>query len=146
MKITGPFEAINGLGPVRYVLNRPLGPELVNDGAFSAACGVNWTCNAPWTIGSGKGTIDGSQVAATNLFQANSITQGSTYYVVFTTSGVTAGSMHYASGTTTGQDADANGTWKQAVYQDQVTGGNIINQADADFAGSVDDVSVRKVF
>lgn len=120
-----------------------LGPELVVNGSFSADSG--WTKGDGWTIGSGKADCDGTQAATSNLFQTDGITQFKTYWTDFELSTVTLGNLHYASGTTTGTDRSADGRYKERVYQDQVTGGNIIAQADTDFTGKLDNFSVREL-
>lgn len=129
-------------------VKRPVGwlsaLELLTNPRFDADSG--WNKGAGCTIGSGVATWDGSQVATSNLFQANSITQYKTYFIKADLLTVTAGSLHWASGNTTGTDRTADGHYEETVYQDQVTGGNAIFAADSDFEGSIDNTSVREAY
>jgi hypothetical protein len=144
VKITGPVEMINGIGPSRFILNRPLGAEVVTDGEFDTACGVNWTCNAPWTIGSGVASIDGSQGGTTSLTQAGILTSGAAYYVQNQVLNRTAGILTMALGAAgAGTSRDADGTYAERIVS---KGANLLINANASYIGEADKVSIREIF
>ena len=67
------------------------------------------------------------------------------YRVVFTVSGYTAGQIRPIVGTTgAGTLVGANGTFMETVAYGG-TGSTFFLEGDADFTGSVDDVSVKRI-
>jgi len=68
-----------------------LGPELVTDGGFDTACGVNWTCGLGWAIGSSAATFTGPNTTQNiyNVAQAG-LVAGKTYVIEIVISASTA--------------------------------------------------------
>lgn len=72
--------------------------DLVTDGGFVAACGVNWTCGTDWNIAAGVASkIPGG--AANSLTQSLCIMSGRKYVVQFTITAITAGTLSVFLGT-----------------------------------------------
>jgi len=115
-----------------------LGAEVITDETLDTACAVNWTCGDGWTIGSGVATSDGSQSAVSNLVEATTLTVGQKYAVTFEITARSAGSITAIDGGTAWTTV---GTHTEVITATQTSGGVV---ASVDFAGSVDNVSVRE--
>jgi len=151
MKVTGPIELINGLGPSRWILNRPLGPDVVTNGAFSAD--TNWNKGDGWSIGSGVATNDGSQSANSLLAQApvSPVTAGKLYRTEFTITlltGTGAQSRPIVGGSGTGTFRGATGTYVENIvcagFETVYIQCNDWTAATGDL--SVDNYSVREIY
>jgi len=116
-----------------------LGDELVTDPNMQDSS--DWTIQTGWSMSAGRARAND---ATSNFFQANSITNGTTYQVIIEIDGYVKGTVNYASGTTKGTLRSSNGTFTQNVTQDSATGGNIILQA-VGFTGNIRYLSVREV-
>ena len=119
------------------------GSELVTNGDF--ATDSDWTKGAGWTIGSGVASSDGTQAATSALYQDCGIVLGKQYQVVYDVTSYTAGSVRtYLGGTSTGSvSRSATGTYTQ---QFSALGNQWVTlEADANFIGSIDNVSVKEV-
>ena len=113
----------------------------VINGNFDTA--DNWSTGAGWSISGGKANCDGTQTGNSNLFQNfASIPLGLQAKITFTLSGVTAGALTPIFAGDQGQARNENGTYTETITT--ATSGNtsFILQANADFVGSVDDVSI----
>ena len=112
--------------------------ELTTNGTF--ASDANWTKGTGWTISGGTASCDGTQSGDSDLEQANAAVNTKTYTVKFTLSGVTAGSISVllSAGTESAQYT-ADGTYEIFVLAG--SGSNIEFRADADFVGSIDNVT-----
>jgi hypothetical protein len=101
-----------------------------------------WIKPTGWTISGGKA----HKVAGTanTIYQTGGIVIGEQYYCTFTISDVTAGSAKiYCGGSTGGTARTADGTYSETLT---CAGSDLIGiYADSSFAGSVDNVSVRKL-
>jgi hypothetical protein len=119
-----------------------LGPELVANGDFSA--GSDWTLGTGWSIGSGVATKTAGTASLIN--QVISIVAGRAYELTYTLTR-TAGTLtpQLFGGTTVAFTArSAGGTFTQIVSA--VTGNTTLRfSADASFAGTIDDVTVKEL-
>ena len=132
--------------PVSNLAVTPFGAEKVSNGDFSAS--------GTWTYGQDGGgwaydgtaeeaDCDGSQSAGVDLEQDISAVAAESYFLRYTI-------LNWVAGTLTPQIGGVDGTAREAdgTYEDYIvaTGtGNLKFQADSDFNGSVDDVSVKKI-
>lgn len=115
----------------------------VTNGGFDSD--TNWTKGTGWSIGSGVATKTAG--TSTYLTQTYPLVVGASYQITFTVTAYTAGQVRpaLAGGASTG------GTYRSAVgtYTETLvaaTGNALIGfQADASFAGSIDDVSIALV-
>lgn len=140
MKITGPVEMINGLGPGRFTLNRPLGPEVITNGGFGADS--DWVKGAGWTIAAGVGNCDGSQGGNSDLAQVTSVVSPIIYRVTYTITR-TAGNFVVLLGSQSGASRAAAGTYTENIQANATT---TKLRGDLNFVGTVDNVSVRRVY
>ena len=143
---TGIVErSIVGVHDANFV--HPLGDELVTNGDF--ATDSDWTKGTGWSISDGSANCDGTQTSPTNLIQNNlSLGTGKILKITFQLKDHQAGSLIYVNLTGTGtldfENIDANGTY--VAYSGLSTGDNFITfRADADFIGSIDNISVKEV-
>jgi len=115
-------------------------------------CAQLCTANS-WTAGTGfhpavdgSGVLvesiscDGSQVADSDLTQ-NVITAAGLVKVSFTVANYSAGNICGLADTEEGTDVAANGSYEQLIWADSAGVAGV--RADADFVGSVDDISVE---
>lgn len=120
-----------------------LGEELVVNGNF--ATDSDWTKGIGWTISNGIASCDGSQTTWSILGQNNILPQnGSTVKITFTISNYLAGNIYPKAGfNDPGEAINGNGT--HTVYR-VVNGYQEFRlQADLNFIGSIDNVSVKEV-
>ena len=119
------------------------GSELVTNGDFTTD--TVWTKGTGWTIGSGVASSDGTQAGTSALYQDCGIVLGKQYQVVYDVTSYTAGSVRiYLGGTSTGAvSRSATGTYTQ---QFSALGNQWVTfEADVNFIGSIDNVSVKEV-
>lgn len=113
-------------------------PQLVSNGTF--ASDTVWTKGVGWTIGAGVATSDASQTDVSDLSQTvANLTPGVTYATSFVVTR-TAGSVQLVVGGTAGTARSTSNTFTE----DLVAGadGTVVIRASADFAGTVDTVTV----
>lgn len=131
--------------PVGLILDKSrsgpsMGSNQITNGGFGADS--DWTKGTGWTIGSGVATKAAG--SASVLSQAQTMTAGR-YYIVTYTITCTAGSItpQFAGGSTvSGTARSTSGTFTDIMTA--VSGNNTVQfSADASFAGTVDDVSVK---
>jgi hypothetical protein len=131
--------------PVGLILDKSrsgpsMGSNQITNGGFGADS--DWTKGTGWTIGSGVATKAAG--SASVLSQAQTMTAGR-YYIVTYTITRTAGSItpQFAGGSTvSGTARSTSGTFTDIMTA--VSGNNTVQfSADASFAGTVDDVSVK---
>lgn len=121
---------------VAYLNFHDTGSQYVTNGTF--ASDTSWTKGTGWTIAAGVATKTAG--SATELSQSISITAGNIYTVIFT--------MTRTAGTLTVDIGGTNGTARSAseTYMEHITAGStdshIAFEADAAFAGTVDNVFV----
>lgn len=102
-----------------------------------------WTKGTGWTIGAGVATCSGAQTTTSDLSQAFTVADGQSVAVTFTITR-SAGSVKLFLGASESASYDAAGTYTYVITR---TSGDddddlIGFRADADFAGTVDNVSV----
>ena len=123
------------------------GVQLVTNGDF--ATDSDWAKGTGWSISGGSANCDGTQISATNLIQNGlALGTGKILKITFQLKDYQAGELIYVNLTGTGilefENINANGTY--VAYSGLSTGDNFITfRADADFIGSIDNVSVREV-
>lgn len=112
-------------------------PAVVN-GTFTGD--TDWTKGTGWTIPAGNvATCSGAQTAVSELSQAYVVDQGTSVVMTFTITR-TAGTLTPFLGASDGEEIDAAGTYTITITR--TTGDEIIGfRADADFAGTVDNVT-----
>lgn len=120
----------------------PLGSDTVVNGTFAAD--ADWTKGTDWTIGSGVATKTAGTAAS--LSQAITLTAGIPYLVTYTITR-TAGALtpQFTGGTTvSGAARSAAGTYTDIMVA--VTGNTTLAfSADASFAGTIDNVTMRSM-
>ena len=116
--------------------------ELLTDGGASTD---SFTAEAGWTYDSTNDQYDcdGTQTALSKLYQSITLTEGKKYQVLFTVSNYSAGNIAGYAGDTSGMNVSANGDYTQTIEAGLLNEAGVI--ADADFVGSIDSVSVKKV-
>lgn len=119
------------------------GANKIANGGFGAD--TDWTKGAGWAIAAGVASK--SAGAASALSQAEAFVAGGVYLVEYVLTAVTGGSVSAQFGggaTVTGASRTANGSYSESLT---AGAGNTEFRfaADAAFAGSVDDVSVRRL-
>lgn len=119
----------------------PLGAEAATNGGFDSD--TAWSKEPGWAIGGGVATKTAG--AAGSLYQAAaSMVQGRTYEIAFTVSGYSAGTMTPFCRGSVGVGVTANGSYTQRLVAGTDSVYAINFYADASFAGSIDNVSVRE--
>jgi hypothetical protein len=117
--------------------------EIVDNGGFDSA--VGWTLGQGWTISSGKAHQDGTQSGWADLQQYNSeLVLGKTYLHTFTVSNYVAGIVCGKVGGHYGTNRTANGTYSEYLTPTNLGDWDVIT-GNADFIGSVDNVSITEV-
>lgn len=118
-----------------------LGSELISNGDCSSddfTKGTGWAHDAV----NNEYDCDGSQVADSDLTQ-NIITAAGLHKVVFTVKNYSAGNVCGYAYDTEGTDVSANNTYTQYIY---ATASGVAGvRADANFVGTIDDVSIKKI-
>ncbi|RIW07788.1 hypothetical protein D2T81_02810 [Azospirillum brasilense] len=115
--------------------------ELAVNGGFDTD--TAWTKSAGWSIGGGVATK--TPGASSYLIQQANLTGGLCYAVTFTVT-VAAGSvtpLTTAHTQAVGTAVSATGTYTQYLYPPSGNNGSVEFYASADFAGTVDNVSIR---
>jgi hypothetical protein len=123
-----------------------IGPELITNGDF--ATDSDWAKGTGWSISGGKANCDGTQTGNTNLnnSSSNGIVNNKFYKIVYTISNYVSGSIRIKAGNTGfGVYHSSNGTYTQYIKAQVSTFPYAQFNADADFIGSIDNVSVKEV-
>ena len=144
----GLIEEVGYFGP-QLVQNGDFsqeGPELVTNGDFSSD--TDWAKGTGWSISGGTANCDGTQTGNTNLNNSsnNGIVNNKFYKIVYTISNYVSGSIRIKAGNTGyGVYHSSNGTYTQYIKAQVSTFPYAQFNADADFIGSIDNVSVKEV-
>jgi hypothetical protein len=110
-----------------------------------------WNLGTGWSVEDGVASCDGTQTANSSLSQSSVLpsASGKTYKITFTISNYEDGSVQvYPTNTTVGTypKEDANGTYTRNVKVTSATPNDILYiQADANFIGSLDNISVKDI-
>ena len=144
----GLIEQVGYFGPelVKNGNFSEIGPELIINGDF--ATDSDWTKGIGWSISGGKANCDGTQTGNTNLNNSsnNGIVNNKFYKIVYTISNYVSGSIRIKAGNTGfGIYHSSNGTYTQYIKAQVTTFPYAQFNADADFIGSIDNVSVKQV-
>lgn len=116
-----------------------VGGELVSNGDFSSD--TVWIKDSSWTIAAGVASCDGTQVTQETIRQNGILTVGDLVVVTFTVSNYSAGYVRPVVGSTgAGTFVNANGTYTETLTV--VGSSNFFIQADVNFIGDIDNVSV----
>ena len=120
-----------------------LGPELVVNGDF--ATDSDWNLPSGSSISGGSLNIDGTQTSGININQTiASLDLTKIYKVTFTVSNYIAGNVRVKiSNDAQGTDKTANGTYTE--YLSGMANKTLSIRANADFIGSIDNISVKQV-
>lgn len=111
-------------------------PDSVVNGAFAAD--TDWTKGTGWTIAGGVADSDGTQVADSDLSQDISAEEGVSYVVTYTVTR-TAGTIRPVLGGTLGTSRNSANTFTETLAAG--ADGILLFRADADFVGTLNDVS-----
>lgn len=100
---------------------------------------TGWSYDA----GNGEYDCDGSQTGDSRLYQDMGSVSGRQYLVKFTVKNYSAGNIAGLAGGTAGTDVSENGDYVQVITAGSGAYDGVV--ADADFVGSVDDISVMRI-
>ena len=123
-----------------------LGSELIINGTFDSDS--DWTKGFGFSISGGVASCDGSQSTTTSLHNTagNGLVDGKTYRVEYTITSYTAGSVRVKAGNFGfGVYRSAAGTYVEHLVAGVSTFPTIQFNADADFVGSIDNVSCKEM-
>jgi len=111
--------------------------QAVVNGTFGADS--DWTKGTGWSIGAGVATCSGAQIAVSELSQAYTASDGESVKMTFTVTR-TAGAVTPFLGASDHDPIDAAGTYTIVITE--TSGDALIGfRADADFAGTIDNVT-----
>lgn len=118
--------------------------NIVQNGGF--ATDTLFTKGTGVTIAAGVASWDGTQTADSDLTQVEDdlltpVIEGQAYLATFTVSGYSAGNVTPVVGDTEGTDRAANGTFSEVIIAG--SGADIGVRGDADFIGSIDNLSIQ---
>lgn len=115
----------------------------VTNGTFTGSA-TGWTLSTPWVYGTNNISIDGSQLTAKGATQdIPALIPGVSYVVTYTTTR-TAGSVTPILGGTSGTARSTAATFTETIVCG-TTNTLLKFNADADFAGTIDTVSMYKL-
>jgi hypothetical protein len=124
---------------------RTLGDELCSNGDF--ATDTVWSKGTGWSIAAGVASCDGSQTGNSNLQQTGVLEVGKYHLIEYTVSGYSAGTIKsLSSGFTSGAAVSSNGVHREIVGNIHPSANTTFYlQADLNFIGSIDNVSVKEI-
>lgn len=129
--------SLNTVIPPYQVLQQ----ELVTNGTFDTDS--DWTKGTGWSISDGTANCDGSQTGNSELYQLNVFTVGKLYRLTFDLLDYSAGNIRIRCGTNTDVFRFANGTYTVELI---AQGDAVLRlQADANFIGSIDNISIKEI-
>ena len=98
---------------------------------------------AYWTIANGKASSDGTQTSASEIYQTNVLSVGKLYRLSFNVLDYVTGNVRIRCGLNSDTFRFANGTYS---VDKEATGDSTLRiQADANFVGSIDNISVKEI-
>ncbi len=116
-------------------------PNVVTNGTMASDTG--WVKGTGWTVhtvAAGKADCDGTQTDVSDLAQAGAVlVPGVSYSVAFTTASVTGGTVKVLANGVAGTTRSTAATFTETIVAG--ASGGIILRADADFVGTVDNVT-----
>jgi phage tail sheath protein FI len=117
--------------------------NLATNGTF--ASDVSWSKGTGWSIAGSVAASDGSQSAASELAQNTTGVSGKTYRLTYTLTR-SAGTIVPKLGGTSGSSRATAGTFTENIVCGATASAPLVFEADADFVGSVDTVSLQRVY
>ena len=123
--------------------NLGVGAEELTNGGFDADS--DWAKNTGWSIEDGTARCSGAQSGNSDFYQESVLDVANTVYeVTFTVSNYSAGNTRcVVGGSGVGTYRSANGTYTEQIQV--VNGPHFYLQADVNFVGYIDNVSVKAV-
>ena len=115
-----------------------LGSEEISNGDF--ATDSDWIKGTGWSISGGTANCDGTQTSNSNLLQSNTATSGNTYKITYTITNYVSGTFKSVLGVG-GVVRNSNGVYSEYIT---ATSSSFLLQANSDFIGSIDNVSVKE--
>ena len=118
--------------------------NIVENSTFTDATGL--TLGTGWSVAAGVASSDGSQAGDSDLEQTPTIIPaiaGQAYLVSFEVTAYTAGNVTPVAGGTEGTDRGSAAVFSEVIVAG--SDGKITLRADADFVGSVDDLTATPV-
>lgn len=136
---------------LKYLLDLPNGTELVTNGDFTTDTG--WTKGAGWTIVGGKAVSTASTYLSSISQTLAGLEFGATYKVSFDIV-VTTGNVYIFLGTNgnsfcivSGGLITQSGTYSFLHHKNlNESGQSLIIRASSDFTGTLDNISVKRIF
>jgi len=119
--------------------NVVLGDELVVNGTFDTDS--NWTKGTGWTISGGTANCDGTQTSSTLLQQNSVFTSGKTYQIQLEVTSYTSGILKVSLHSVWSANITSVGTYTFLI---DATIDWLRIDANTDFVGSIDNVSVKE--
>lgn len=141
---TSNYEGVvtgNGTVIPEYKYTAANSPELVVNGDF--ATDTDWTKQTGWSISGGAAHCDGSQTEVSTLYQLYSFQANKQHKIAFEISGYSSGAVRIVVGLGASEWFNTNGV-KTFQLNTGSTPNHIYIQADADFIGTIDDVSAKE--
>jgi trimeric autotransporter adhesin len=117
------------------------GTELVTNGTFSTALGVEWSVNAGWTLSGGALLHTVGQTG--QAVSSGVCVVGKTYSYSVTVSGRTAGNIYFFIGGSAPANANVATNTTVTGYFVATTAVAFATQVSSDFDGSIDNISVK---
>jgi len=115
-----------------------LGSEEVVNGTFDTDS--DWVKGTGWSISGGTANCDGTQTSNSNLLQSNTAISGNTYKITYTITNYVSGTLKSVLGVG-GVVRNSNGVYSEYIT---ATSSSFLLQANSDFIGSIDNVSVKE--
>ena len=115
-----------------------LGSEEIVNGDF--ATDSDWIKGTGWSISGGTANCDGTQTSNSNLLQSNTATSGNTYKITYTITNYVSGTFKSVLGVG-GVVRNSNGVYSEYIT---ATSSSFLLQANSDFIGSIDNVSLKE--
>ena len=111
---------------------------MVTNGGFDTDS--DWIKGTGWSISGGTANCDGTQTSNSNLLQSNTATSGNTYKITYTITNYVSGTFKSVLGVG-GVVRNSNGVYSEYIT---ATSSSFLLQANSDFIGSIDNVSVKE--
>lgn len=121
-----------------------LGTTLLTNGNFATNSFTGWTAGSNWSAATGKAVHTAGSTAT--LYQAVSLTSGTTYQIDLTQSGASAGSVTISVGSMFSTTVGTTDTSRTFSFTANATGSqNFVITPTSDYNGSLDDFAIRPV-
>ena len=134
---------------VKPELQTNLGSNIVKNGTFNTDS--DWTKGTGWTISGGTANCDGTQTSPSNLTSTTNLSLGTgkVFQITFDISNYSAGTLNHVTLIGTGgaeiANINSNGSYTAVSHGPSSTNNKILIKADANFVGSIDNISVKEI-